>query len=136
MDGGYRIMRKILIEIKIPEEYEEAYKDVIDKIAVEDFVYFDCDYEILNKNEILEEYEKKKVEKLKKELLNLKEDFLKCSGRATHGEILDSKGQWWVECPNSNERYPSDLRPNTCPHCDEPLDSKEKTGGGYPLNII
>ena len=46
-------------------------------------------------------------------------------GREDHGYFLDTKDQWWVECPNSNFRIPQDELPEQCPHCGESIAHKK-----------
>ena len=48
----------------------------------------------------------------------------KMMGREDHGVLLDSKNQWWVQCPNSDFRIPEDEEPKYCPHCGENIAPK------------
>jgi hypothetical protein len=47
-------------------------------------------------------------------------------GRDDHGLLLDSKNQWWVECPNSDDRIPEEEKPIACPHCGEFIGTREE----------
>jgi NMD protein affecting ribosome stability and mRNA decay len=45
--------------------------------------------------------------------------------RDDHEVVVDDKDQWWVTCPYYNSKIPEDAKPEYCPHCGAPIDTKE-----------